>query len=385
MIEFILVVAISGIVIIGLAAVVEVPRQMIEREQEGGSHISSCDRAVARLDEEVRFAKDVAVPDSNTLDISTATGETIRYRWDGVEGGDLVRTAPDGTGTVLGSIRHLAFRLNMTEHVVPATEDKPLVMTPVETASFTEFTLKPGYEIDATVVEVESKTATEVEAVASTLTKVTETRSYLTINKTDRAGIFFTPTSITDDAASATMVRLRLRRNGVDDLAVVIYELDEKTNEPIRSELVAYAKVANAAIPVSLSDMSIPLSCLRKMSHLKKYFVEVMSSGSGNAADIEYKTLSDPDAVATANGGFVVSDSSGASFYSPSTRTEACQSDYSMMAVKSEPVIPGTTETEVVEMIPTSVQLDVQLTASSGDAILNVSFPVENNLALVNQ
>lgn len=111
--ELVLILAIALIVIVGLAAIVDMPRQVMERE---ASHapISSADRLLSRLDQDVRFARRVETPDRHTLRVTDRGGEQVTYRWNGVVGGSVIRTAKDRTSSLLRNVRALSFGLSQT-------------------------------------------------------------------------------------------------------------------------------------------------------------------------------------------------------------------------------------------------------------------------------
>ena len=89
MIEFTLVVAITGILILGLSAIIEIPRRMVEEQQSGDQSVAATDLTLSQLDKEVRFARDVTVPTPTRLDVTDHGDFTLaaKYRFlDGPEG-----------------------------------------------------------------------------------------------------------------------------------------------------------------------------------------------------------------------------------------------------------------------------------------------------------
>lgn len=370
LIESMLVVTISAILIVGLAAIVEMPARLVEQEQ-GNAPLSSADRFLARLDEDVRFAVDVSTPDSRTLSITDRSANTITYQWDGVIGGVVTRSALAGTSTLANRVESLAFSLGQSELTLDP-EDVATLEGVVETASFEQFSLKSGYSMAAGPQQMAT-------------TKVTEIIAAVEVSKQLRGGIYFQATGISEDQGQPVSVRLRARRNGSGKLVVRIVKPKAGQVLPDKNEVVATGSVASSALPVSMSDIAIPLTCYQNMIEGEMYFMVIKTSKhspNGPCIDLETRTLSDADAAEASNGYLIYSTDGGASF-APIAATEAASQTRFGLDVQTTLVTGGGGPTTV--QIPTSVLLALRLQAEEGGQTLHTAVPVENNLVKVNQ
>jgi len=368
MIEFILVVAISGILILGLSALIEVPRKIAEQESTGDTRLSSADRAIAQLDRDIRFATNVELPNAAHLRLTRHDGAVVDYTWSAARA-PLVRTVGGRSSEVLESATRVTFALQTTSVDVGPSSDGALVEAAVETASFETFSLKSGYQFVGGGGAV------------STVSVIANTK---TIGGASKSGLFFQASGLSDDAGVAASLKVRLRRNGVEDLKVRIYEADSITKLPVRAQPVAYAHVLNGALPSGLSTVSIPLTSVKTLTQGGSYFAELSSDGNGSSADIEYQTLSDADAAGLSSGGFLYSSDGGRSYSPTSSSLDASQSAFDVTVKKTTAVAP-TDGVGATDDITTAVQLRLSLPSSLGATTMNVSFPVENNLVLVNR
>ena len=377
MIEFSLVVAISSILAVGLAAVVEIPLQMAQRGVESSS-VSSADRVLAILDADVRFAMNVETPDSQTLVVTDQAGDTIKYAWDGVAKGGLTRTSPDGSAVVLKNIQALAFALGLSDLALAPNESLS-TETIVQTAAFNQFQLKPSYSLAG---------AKELGT-----TVVSEVVTALRISDTQHVGFAFTATGLGGDVGLATSIRVRVRRNGTCKLAVQILEADATGLAPDKTRLVADAEIPSSNLPVAFTDLVIPVTPMINLVDGGQYFLclKIPKGQAGSAADVEARTLSDPDAAAAQNGGLLYSTDSGKNFAPQATRLDASQSVF-QVEVTSTAVegVGGGGGGEggggaTTIQVPTSVHLKLQLASTEGPQSLKTTFTVENNVALVHQ
>ena len=76
MIEFTLVVFISGFLVLGLGTMIEVPRMAIER-QEVDPGVSAADRLLGIFDRDVRYARELTLEDPRTLNLVLQDGTYV--------------------------------------------------------------------------------------------------------------------------------------------------------------------------------------------------------------------------------------------------------------------------------------------------------------------
>ena len=372
MIEFTLVVAISGILILGLGALVDVPLQMAEQQMVGGSTVSSADRALAILGQEVRFARNIDSPDPRTLLVTDQAGNPISYVWDGVVGGGLTRTSLDGSAAVLKNIQSLDFTLVLADMRVDPG-DGLTSDTLVQTAGFTTFNLKSGYKRSGSP----GPTAPGTVVVDVSITTVS-------LSSTSHGGIAFTASGLSADAGLPVSVTVQAQRSGPAKLAAHIYAADSTGIYPDRTREVAVGRIDNGAIPLAFADVSIPLTPSLNLVEGGRYFLVLRSPPSaGRSADMRVRTVSDPAAVTPSNQGFLHSANNGGDYASLSDpRLDASQTIF-QVEVQSTAVVGGPGANTV--QVPTSVDLKLQLVSAEGQSNLQTSFTVENNVALVSQ
>ena len=373
MIEFIMVVAISSILLVGLSAIVEAPRAALEREQYDASP-SSADRMLARMEQDVRFASDIRVPNSNRAEVDLENHTTAIYEWDGVDGGVVSLTDPSGTHTVLTGVQQLAFSLN-TASIASQAEDHPVTTASVETSSFTDFTLSAGYQLD-----------TEPQIVGLEQVDVKLNNEHVCFDH--RLGIAFTAAGLTEPA-SPTSVRLQAERDGSANLIVRIYEayvsqfLPDLVT-PNRFKLIASATVLNGALPIAVSDIDIPMACVGKLEPGKRYFLELLGDdGSKHAINVPYFVIGDAAAVEKSDVGLLRSTSKGLTYDPLGSLLWLAQARFSQQATETKVTVTDTPET--IE-IPTAINMKfVMKSRDAAGQEVRTSFPCENKVTLVNQ
>jgi hypothetical protein len=358
-------VAITGILILGLSAVIEIPRRMMEDSQSGEQNVAATDVTLSQLDKEVRYSKDVAVPTPTNLQVTDHGGNVISFAWDGTPGGDLVRSGPDGTVSLLTGVQSVAFRLGMTPMTVVDAADATLNEVNVNVGEFNSWSLLGGFGIGG----------------GPGLISVSLIKQTRRINNVTRSLIQFVASGLSDDDARPTTLTLRLRRNGTDDVWVMIYE---KAAAWDRSLVVATGKKANGDLPVAFADVMIPLTTVKKLVNGRTYFIELTSVGGAHAAEIEYELLSLAIAAGPSTNTFMGSSDAGASYAPLSVLPNASQTRFRLEAAKSTVTNGGTGAAEVT-MVPTSVIVNIGLISPMGPETVQASFPIENKLALVNQ
>lgn len=373
-IELILAVAISGILVVGLTAMIDVPNEMAANEAGDNPTIASADVSFSTLERDIRFATSAAVPSVGRLELGYADGSSVVWTYSGVRGETLRRTDSNGTVDVMRSVAAAHFGLRREKMIERQSEDQPTSTTNAVIGSFTNFALNPGFSLTATLLPG--------------ITVVSEVTQLLDIDSANRAGFYISPASLEDDDAIPTQLRVRLQRNGSDNLVVNMYEANSATRLPARGSLVASAVLWNRQIPVTLSEVVIPIAMKRKMSKDKVYFVELRSSGTGTAAKIEGKTLSRLAAAASSVNTFLRSTDSGSSFAGLVSNLNASQARFSLEGVKTAVDLSGAVVTALppgyreVE-VAVGVTFSLGLITPRGDERIEVAFPLENNLALV--
>lgn len=369
MMEFILVIGLTGILIVGLGAIVEIPREIAQSEVSGEARTSSVDRAVKWLDDDIRFAKDVATSASTELQVTRKNGTVVTYNWGGA-GTPLVRTAAEGTAEMVGKVSHLGFCLGLSELRVGFTEGT-VSESLLETATFDSFTLQPGYGFAGLL------------PVGSLLTPVIVDTLPKVVGPMKKVGIVFKATGLADDDAFIESIRLRLRRAGTGGVFVSICEALESPYRPNYFKYVTGTWVDNAALPAAMSDFTIALPPQKKIQQGKTYFIDLTAPPFQTSVEVESRTLS-VDAAATASSGGLVYSTNGGFSYSPvASVLDASQTVFSVTAKKT--VAETTGSAGDIVMIPTCVQMTIHIETSDGVSRIDTSFPVENNLALVNR
>lgn len=383
LVEFILVVAISSILILGLSAVIEAPRKMAEQRADSVPSVAAADLTLAQLDRDVRFALDVSVGDPKVLQLSQRDGNSVTYSWNGNPGSPLLRTDDDGTVAVLDKVQDLGFVVGTTPRRVLSRVSTTVQSSAKVASSFTTWNLKPGYVLGTAL---------------RGLIGVTTITGERMVAGTDTVGLFCKALNLSEGDAAPTAIRARMRRLGTDDVRAVVYETNPNSHTPNRGLVVAVGYVTNATLPVSTSEVTIPLTQSKKLKDNKEYFVELRSVGGNRAAWIEYEVLSLAEAAGAHSTALLVSTNGGANYASLAGVLDACQSRFGFEGVLSQvdvatldddddddgggPSIPSPVD---VVQIPTSVYLKLAVITPNGPADVKTSFPIENNLALVRQ
>lgn len=368
LIEFILVLALSGILLVGLTSMIEIPRQMVENHESGTPSVADTEVTLSVMDRDIRYATTVRAPTTHRLEVDLADGSTVTYEWSGTPGGPLARTDAQGTVNVVPTVNDVMFRIRTTPMTVGATGEKPLITTTVQTAAFNSFTLLPGFSLGGLV---------------RGLLSVTEIVTHQNISATEYAGIYFQPTALDSDDGAPSVLRVRLRRAGSSDLLLRAWEADPVTKKPIRGTLTATAIIPNASLPASTSTFTIPLTTVKKLNRNKSYFMELRSAGTSLAAQIEGRTLNLENAVAPLNVGLQISANAGLLYRPLGSLLSASQTIFSIEAVKTE--VTGAAPTASLVQVPTAVAMALRMITAQGTEDLHASFPLENNLALVTQ
>ncbi|MFG0320022.1 MAG: type II secretion system protein J [Planctomycetota bacterium JB042] len=370
MLEFVVVLAITGILIVGLGAVVEIPSRIAEQEIAGDARISDVDRAVRWLDDDVRFAKDVATPSVSELHVTRSDGQVVRYTWGGASG-PLVRSAPEGTAELIGSTARVTFGLGMSEVEVEG-DAGTAVETDVEAAGFDSFTLEPGYGL------------ADLLPIGSPLAPVDLLVQPKPVKLLNKVGVVFTATGLEDDDGFVESVRLRLRRIGSGGLLVNVCEAFGSPPQPNWLKFVTGTHVENAALPGVMSDFTIPFPADGRLEQGKTYFLELAAPPLQTSVEVEGLGLSVPDAAAPNGGGFVFSPLGGGLTYAPlGGQLEASQTVFSVRVRKTATESVGSGGNTIE--IPTCVQATIQIVTGEGVQSIDTSVPIVNNLARVNR
>jgi len=376
-IEVLMVVGISGILVVGLTSMIEVPSQMAERQVAENPSISNAETTLTTLDRDIRFATDVRVPAAGRVEVDGPTG-TIVWEWNGLSARPLTRTADGSTVEVLRNVDATAFSLTHATAYSRQEDSQPVTNTGVQAASFSNFSLRPGFSLDGLV---------------RGLIAVFDLPVLKDVGGTYVAGIFFNPRSLEDDDAVPTQVRMRLQRNGTNDLQVRLWEEDPSNRaNPRRDHLVATGTLLNRQIPVATAEVGIPLTTIEKVRKDKSYFLELRSGRGGLCARVEGRFLTNILAAATHPTTFLHSSNSGTSFSALTLLLDASQATFALDVVKSQvsdvdddvegpTEVPGFAEVQ----IPVRVGLQLAVLTSAGVERVEASFPILNKLALVNR
>lgn len=371
-IEMILVVGLSGILLVGLTAMIDMPQQMAAREESANPSVSSADRALSALDRDIRFATDVRTPTADRLELDQRDGATIT--WEFQSGSSrLLRTANGRTATILEELDAAAFAIEHESSIQRVEEAKPVTTNAVTVASFDNFVLKAGYTLGAAV---------------RGLTAVTETVSLRDIDTMNLSGIYLKPGSLGGDLGVPTSVRMRLQRVGAGDVVVQVFEADPVTRKPIRLGRVAEGRIYARQIPVTVGEVSIPLAMERRLDPLKSYFV-IIRSTSGVAAKIETRLLSLATAIEPNAHSFLVTSDGGSNWSALGATFDSGQTRFGFDAVRVavDTAAPGDADGlqvgyNAVE-VPVAVLVKLALRTPAGVEPVRAAFPLQNMLALV--
>lgn len=371
-IELILVVGLSGILLVGLTAMIDMPQQMAAKEQSANPSVSTADLALSALDRDIRFATEARTPSANRLEVDQGDGGTIV--WEHRSGdGKLVRIANGRTATILDDVRAGTFALKYETVVRRVEEAKPVTTSAVTVATFDNFVLRAGYTLGAAV---------------RGLTGVLETTTLKDIDTTNMAGIYLTPGSLGTDRGVPTAMRVRLQRAGAGDLVVTIYEADPATKRPIRANRVADGRLYARQIPVALGDVSIPLAMERKLDPSKSYFV-LMRSSSGLSAKIEGRSLSLASALEPHPHSFLATTNAGVGWSALGASFEASQTRFSFEAARVTVDAAAPVDADGLQAgydaieIPVAVMVSFTLQTPGGNEPVHAAFVLQNKLALV--
>lgn len=360
MIELILVMAISGMVVAGMVGLMGVTESAVHDQQTLAS-IDSADRPLTAIDRDLRFCGQVLVGDDHHVSIQLADGGTVTYAWDGVAGSPLTRDAGLGPVAILDQVVDLRFRTLLTEVPRPVVHSLDKVEVAIEPAAFSVFSLLPGF------------------AMAELGGLVSLVSSLFSIDKNNQAGIGFVADLGAEPDATPQVLRCRLQRAGTSDLRITVYEADD-LDEP-GNKKVASGTLRNYDIPLSLAEVTIPLSAVGKLSHGDKYFVVMESQQAGSSAEIEYQTLSIPLAAASAASAFTKSTNKGKDFSFVSAVASAGQAKFTLEALA---ISGGAADsTPATESVTTAVEMTVTLQTADGPQVIVTSFPLLNNVARV--
>lgn len=352
MTEVVVVFALAVVLAMGLSGLIETPRELLQRQSTIDlSRLSVVDRAVRQLDDDVRFARGVAVPSPGELVVSRGDGGRVAYEWGG-PGLPLMRISPEGTGVVLAAASRVRFTLGMTE-LRAGFDDGALESASIEIAGFDRFPR------GTTGVLVRRQVVDDVHGV----------------------GFFFTAAGLGRDDALVHSAEVRLRKRGTQPLRVRLLEADPESRQPIVARALANQVVHQNSLPVGMSDFTIPLTSSRAVSDGDPLFLELSVVGDGSAAEVEFESASGPVSPGREVGGFLVS--SGGLFRPMALALAASQAVFSLTATRSS--VAGVADARAVTTVPTSVLLTLVLTSGPEPADLDLSFPVANNLALVNR
>jgi hypothetical protein len=227
------------------------------------------------------------------------------------------------------------------------------------------------------------------ESVLRGLLGVTETVGTRSINATSNVGLFFKVPAGAQDQSYPSSITVRMSRAASADVLVRLYEADAVTRAPQRANAVGMAYVRNADIPATMSDVTIRLSPLKRVSGTGSYFVDFVGRGAGNAANFEFRKLSLDLAPVDWGGGLLYSTTSGASYAPISSLLSNSQTKFSFTLTKEKDanaMDANDTVTSTTLDIPTGVALDLAIQGDGGGVrTLRVSVPIENNVQFVNQ
>lgn len=385
-IELILVVGLSGILLVGLTAMIDMPQQMAAREQSANPSVATADRALGALDRDIRFAVDVRAPSATRIELDQRDGSTVI--WEHRAGGAVLeRTANGRTATILEEVEAGAFTIETATSIRRVEESKPVTTNSVTVARFDNYVLKAGYGF--------------VGAVVRGMTAVTEVVALRDIDSTNMSGIYLKPGSLGGDLGVPTAIRLRLQRGGVSDLEIGVYEADPVTRKPIRAGRVAQGRAYARQIPVSVGEISIPLAMERRIDPAKSYFVMLRSS-SGPSAKIETRVLSIAAATEPNPHSFLVTNDGGTTWSSLAALFDASQTRFGFdavrVAVDQDDDDDGIDDQDDADYrtdglqagydaieVPVAVLVKFSLRTPAGLEPVRAAFPLQNMLALLDR
>jgi hypothetical protein len=373
-IEMLLVVGLSGILLVGLTAMIDMPQQMAAREQAENPSVAAADIALDALDRDVRYGTDVRVIAETRLEIDRAAGGTVVWEIDTVRR-RLERTEGATTVIILRDVDVGAFALHYESVKERGEESKPITSTGVTVATFNSFNLKPGYVLG---------TSTD-----SRVLSVYEITGFASIGEFVGAGIFLTPGALGGDQGVPTSIRARLVRGiSTGDMLVSVFEANPLTRLPIRTELVATGRLYARQIPTVISQVSVPITMQRRIDPAKHYFIQFKST-SGNCAAIETKTLTIPSAAAASNCALLVTFDGGNNWAPISFVVAASQTTFGFDAVRVTVDTSVPDDADGMQAgynkidIAVAVAFKLSVKTPAGVETVRASFPVQNNLALV--
>ena len=395
MMEFTMVVFISGILAIGVGALIEIPTSVAEQQQsdEGPSR---ADRLLAIFDRDVRYATDVALIDTHTLQIDCHDGSKITYSWSGADTDALIRD--DGTHQV-ELIKPATLVFEVTTKSVQRITRTPTPPTEVQVAagSFANFTLKPGYTFSATAspttlptlsgwwgrggggISIESDgdgdTSSGGGSTGGDVDVVTAFRGSTPLHE---VGIGFqADLGGPGQTADPTELQVRVRRGGAADMEVHVYEASD-LQTPDESKLVATGFLRNSKMTSVSRWKAIPLAFDRKLVHGQHYLIQMRSNITLTVGgEVEWHTLTDTAAADTCSTRFSESPTLDANFYPlVPANPDAGQAPFQLIATKVTPA--GVVTSVVTETVPVSARMTLGL--RSGD-VIKTSVPINNQVA----
>lgn len=383
MVEFILVIAMSSILVVGLSAMINVPISTVERQSATrDSRASSAQLALNQLEKDVRFARTVELPSAHRLDVVLNDGSTATYQWDGLAGQPLVRTHDATSLTLVRSVKDLTMTLKTCPVAIGDAGELDLNTVAVTPGEFDTFSVKPGFTLLPIPVIFEDD---ELLGGTSTGLLVTQEIRYRRISDAKRGGIVFKTVGLAADAAAPVEITLNAKRFGTGDLLLRIYEADLANKAPDRSVLIAAGKVNNAALSPTITLTRIPMTAVRTLKENTWYVVEVRSSSADDAAKVEYRTLDNWDAAPTSKSFLAYSNDAGVTYRPAAATLDAAQMVFSLRAEQhavdeGEGGGSGTTI-----QLPVAVNFDLSVGDSADSQDIVISFPVEQNLDRVRQ
>lgn len=377
LVEMIMVVSISGILFLGLSAIVDVPRQVVQAQQSEVS-VSHTDRLFDRLNSDLRFAVGASVIGDHSLEILTNNGSAVKYTFHPDQGGSVLRKDASGdVATVFQKATKVKFAIKYEPAKKTKHQDQDIESVQVVTASYKcKMSGKPkGMGKYAKKKKYAGKVGNQ-------------SLKTLTIGQVTRAGIYFRAKGIDDDDAMPDVLSACLRRNGFQDLTVRMFRCSG-SKKPVAGSLVATAHVPNGALPLQFAAVDIPLSGAVKLKQGADYFLEFLSSGPGTSADIQYQSLDDGDDALVADSGFTSSTSGGATWESSSSCALKRASPFTVRVNKSKVGKQKWTSEDQKQkpkkMVPVCVRVHITLPSGNSEQELRAAFPMNNNLMQVTQ
>jgi hypothetical protein len=371
-IEMILVTAATGIVVVGMIGIIEVPRRMSEAASAENPSISSAKASLAQLDRDLRFAAGVASDSPGRIDAFDRSGRKVSWEWTGATRGRLIRTDGDGPVEVLGDVGHAAFSLGTALEAARTGGDGTIVSSGVRAASFAQFALKPGFAFEPGVG------ATQVEDRALLQDISALRRAAIVLDEAVLAGLGG------NEAITARVV-LRLERRGAGGLVVEVLEIDPVSGAADRAAPVATGRLTHRELPLYLSDVAVPLAAARKLRAERAYLVEIRADSLTSVAALETRYLSIPAAGDAIGSSLLVSSDAG-STYRPvaavAGAAAASQTRFQLDVLLTHAAVPrlGADATPGFATYERVVRVDLDLSIATplGDQSIEVSFPLLN-------